>query len=162
AFAPDGRTLAAASGNEVKVWDPVAARELVSHQVSGGVNRLAFAPDGHTLAAGCGSQKRQSEVRLCDARTWEEKAPLLGHTDAVAAVAFAPDSNSLASASKDQTVKIWKVPQEPHWTAPRGHANPAVSVAVSPNGRTVASGSYDRTVKLWDAATGEEQATLPH
>jgi len=37
------------------------------------------------------------------------RATLKGHTDAVVAVAFSPDSKTLASASYDGTLKLWNM-----------------------------------------------------
>ena len=49
------------------------------------------------------SQSEQSTPTLAPKR----RATLKGHTDAVVAVAFSPDSKTLASASYDGTLKLW-------------------------------------------------------
>ena len=82
--------------------------------------------------------------------------PLTGHTDAVSAVAFAPDGHTLATASSDKTVLLWDVTDP---TRPRrlgdpltGHTDAVPSVAFAPDGHTLATASSDRTVLLWDVS----------
>lgn len=80
--------------------------------------------------------------------------PLSQHTHWVLSVAFSPDSETLASASRDGTVILWDVTDPAH-ARPVGLPLPGrttgvVSVAFSNDGRTLASGNWDGTVRLWD------------
>jgi WD40 repeat protein len=46
-------------------------------------------------------------VKVWDATSGQETLTLKGHTDGVYNVAFSVDGKRLASASHDQTVKVW-------------------------------------------------------
>jgi WD40 repeat protein len=48
-------------------------------------------------------------VRIWDPHTGQTHHTLTGHTDAVQALAVAPDGSWLASASHDRTVRIWSL-----------------------------------------------------
>lgn len=79
-----------------------------------------------------------------------------GHTQYVKAIAFSPDGRWLASASNDNTAKIWDLESGFELRSLRGHTKIVTSVAFSPDGRLVATASDDNVVKVWDVATGEE------
>ena len=78
----------------------------------------------------------------------------------VNSVAFSPDSARLASASYDETVKIWDANSGKCLQTLEGHSNWVKSVAFSPDSARLASASSDETVKIWDASSGKCLQTL--
>jgi AAA-like domain/WD domain, G-beta repeat len=79
---------------------------------------------------------------------------LRGHEDWVWSVAFSADGQSLASGSKDKTVRLWALRQPTAApTVLRGHEDEVRSVAFSADGQSLASGSSDQTILIWIART---------
>src|SRR5512144_812183 len=66
------------------------------------------------------------------ARVTHASRQLAGHAGPVTAVAFSPDGKLLATASRDQTVRLWNMPSgQPHGVPLTGHTNAARGVAFS-------------------------------
>lgn len=77
--------------------------------------------------------------------------PLFGHTEHIKSIAFSDDGKYLASASEDNTVRLWDIETSTAIGEPLlGHSSSVNSVAFSPDGRSLASASNDNIVRLWD------------
>ena len=83
-----------------------------------------------------------------------------GHVGPVADVAFSNDGGSLATATRDGTVRIWSVKDGRERSVLKGSRS-IDNVALSPNGLYVVTSSYrERSVWLWSARTGRPIALL--
>ncbi|MFM9964996.1 MAG: protein kinase domain-containing protein [Planctomycetaceae bacterium] len=86
---------------------------------------------------------------------------LTDHTGAVWCVALSADGKRLASASYDQTIRVWDAQTGLSLLTLNGHTDRVVSVAFSPDGKWLASASHDTTVRVWDIKNGQVILTFP-
>ncbi|KAI1760617.1 hypothetical protein GGR53DRAFT_509023 [Hypoxylon sp. FL1150] len=87
---------------------------------------------------------------------------LRGHSGCVFAVAFSPDSQLLASASRGQTIILWNATTGTHLQTLEGHGNIVDVVTFSPNSQFLASGSRDKTVRIWGVDGAHQQTLVGH
>ncbi|KAF8537817.1 vegetative incompatibility protein HET-E-1 [Trichophaea hybrida] len=172
AFSPDGQLLASASwDNTIRLWDPStgASRSTLEGHL-GRVSAVAFSPDGQLLA----SASEDRTVRLWDPSTGASGSTFEchsnevsavafspdGHSDGVFSVAFSPDGQLLASASWDNTIRLWDPSTGASRSTLEGYLGRVFPVAFSPDGQLLVSASEDNTVRLWDPSTGASGSSL--
>jgi len=157
-FSPDGEALAAVgSSGAIAIWKPdgTLLQAIDAHQaVTKGVS---FSPDGKTLASASTDGtvklwKLDASPTVTDTSV-PHKALLLrtlnGHTQGVVGVSFSPDGEIIATASLDQTVKLWNK-NGILLTTLTGHTGVVTRVSFSPDGTFLVSASHDQTAILWN------------
>ena len=85
---------------------------------------------------------------------------LKGHQGSVLSVAYAPDGKTLASCSRDKTIKMWDARTGQLLRTLTEHTGDLYSVAFSPRGDLLASGGLDKVIQLWHTQTGKVVRTL--
>jgi WD40 repeat protein len=106
AFSSNSKILATGSANAtIKLWNVADGMYLRTLEgLSSFVYSVAFSPDDQIVAAG--SFDHVGMWRVSDGMLFQN---LEGHTSHVYSVAFSSDRRLLASASSDDTVKVWQV-----------------------------------------------------
>lgn len=174
AFSRDGLTLASIGSNDksVRLWNVKTGKlKAILKGCSTDILSLAFSPDGETIAAG----EINGTVTLLSTKTKKLITTLVGHRLApsditepgsVLSLAFSPDGETLASGSRDTTIRLWNTKTAHHKVTLTGHNGRVTTIVFSSDGNIIASGasythwSSDSTIRLWDATTGRHRSTI--
>lgn len=158
AINPDGsRWATGAADGTIRVWDRATRKVLSTNNVAGSVRLVDFNSTGNRLLAVGGSA----------VHVWgmvgDGYHTLLTHQEDVTDAAFSPDGGRVATASLDDTARVWDGTTGQPLTPPLKYGSDVLCIAFSPEGRRVIAGGDDNTARIWDAATGEPLGPpLPH
>ncbi len=150
---PQGTLLASSSSNgEIILWNADEQKPLVQslqrpRTVASQVEQMAFNQAGDVLASAHG----EDGALLWHVASRQPLEPPLDYQgEAVAAVAFSPDGDTLATAGT--TIRLWDVPQRQALGSPLTDTERSwgFGIAFSPDGETLAS--VGDTIILWDVA----------
>ena len=83
------------------------------------------------------------------------------HSEPINAYAASPDGKHFASASDDQTIKLWSTDQAKAPLELKGACGPVLTIAFSLSGQQLISGCENGEVKVWDTRKGALDNTLP-
>jgi WD40 repeat protein len=149
AWSPDGKTLATSADSEVKFWDVDPFKErlpLLGHKTVT-QKGVTFSPDGDTVASVGGV-----DVWVWKAATGKLVRHLSGHKAAVQTAAYSPDGKLLATASLDNTVRVWDMKtyqsREITGLSPQNRVRDTIAFG----GKLLAVPDELRNIRIWDVA----------
>ncbi len=158
-WSPDGMRLASGGKDGiVQVWQVETGECINTYRGhTDWVNSVAWSPNGTAIASGSWDSKVKVWLAGQLQRESQQFSPQDNiityhrHTSYIYSIAWSPDSQRIASASKDATVQIWEVASGRHIFTYRGHTSGVKAVAWSPDGKYLASAGDDQTVQVWTA-----------
>ncbi|MCA9096104.1 MAG: hypothetical protein KDA68_21640, partial [Planctomycetaceae bacterium] len=169
----DGQNIAAGRSNQIFIYDlPTGsiATQLVDPELAALKNgdqpfyklppahrdlihALAFSPDGSMLASG-----DFREVKLWQRDLNTPRLQIAAGEDAK--IAVSPDAKWLATAAKDNSLKLWNLADGSAGPVGTGHTAPLTAVAFSVDSLRIFTASEDKTLRIWNAADGKQTAQI--
>jgi hypothetical protein len=160
AFRGDGRLLAAGTYGQIVLWDIIDAQPIATiGDLPGPIHALEFSRDGKRLAVGSGVPARTGVVRVYAVPGGELLHDFTGHGDVVFDLAFRADGGQLASASFDQSIRLWSLATGKAEGTFSGHSDFVEAIVYTKDGGSILSAGKDRTIKRIDVRSLKELRT---
>jgi WD40 repeat protein/tRNA A-37 threonylcarbamoyl transferase component Bud32/tetratricopeptide (TPR) repeat protein len=154
AFSPDGERLVAGSADGLlRILCSRTGQEVVALDAGDWQLRVAFSPAGDRLAVALG----EGPVLVWQGEALPETRTVGTHARPVLALAFSPDSQSLATGSTSGAVQVWDVRSGRKTFEPKGPPRGVVyDLAFSPDGKQLTAW-FGRQPRRWTLTTGQEE-----
>jgi WD40 repeat protein len=139
------------------------SEKLASIESFSTIKSLNATSDGQTLVGG----SQDGDIYLWNVETGQVMTTLLGHQEAIEAIAVSADGQVLVSASEDGVIKVWDLATRKElYTLPQEVSSktqphrPITSLAVSADGKTLVTGGQEKQIKLWNLETKQIAKTF--
>jgi WD40 repeat protein len=152
-FAPDGATLAVASGNAAAVQPLSLLRRLLGHE--GPATAVSFIPDGTAVISG-GADNTLRQWTLADGKGVRTFS---GATGSITAISVSTNGVTLVACSADKFFRTWSLAAGAAAVAPTVNieqASPIHDVSISTDGGRISTAAEDGVIRVWDIPSGRE------
>jgi WD40 repeat protein len=166
-FSPNGKMVGATmvQGGDSRIFDSATGRLLYKFPARSEF-ALAFDPVAPRVAlAGVFNQiafwrlDKKSKAPDLVLSALDHKHP---HSDfSMDCIAFSKDGRRLAAGSKDNTVRIWDLPEGQLEHTLRESENGVSSLAFTPGDERLLAVGLDRSIRIWDVSSGEQLRVIP-
>lgn len=142
---PAKRMVAWVTGyNKVRVWDILKLKPIDFPQPKS-CPAVTLSPDGKRMAAAV-----DYSAKVYNLEKKQQCLELKGHKGQVAAIAFSPDGETIATGSWDCTVKLWDAATGQERATFRWPIGRVLCLAFAPDGLRLAAGGDLGSVIVWD------------
>jgi WD40 repeat protein len=157
AFSPDGKRVAVGDeAGHLRVFDSRSGERMAEAEgIAVPVRDVGWSPDGRYFVAAA-LAKTELTTGSPDGFSVREGGSLalvreiFGHGLAVSCVAFSPDGRRMASACRDNVVRLWDTESGERLLAPTGHDTPVFTLAMAADGSRLVTGGGDGQLGAWD------------
>jgi WD40 repeat protein/beta-lactamase regulating signal transducer with metallopeptidase domain len=152
AFSPDGKTIAAASGQSVRLWEAATGKEQTASTPRSKVTAVVLTPDGKVLV----SRGADGVIRRWDAVSGKELNQFR-EPQGTTCGAFTVDGRLVALGAGDGTIRVCDTTSGKELHKLKGHTGGTGALAFSRDGKMLSSRSAgDDDVRLHDVTKGSE------
>jgi cytochrome c len=150
AISADGKSVLSGSFDTSAIrWSlATESAEQVLRFHSDAVNAVVFLQDGRMATAGA-----DARIAIWTAGRQQPDEVFEGHRAPIASLAVSPDGSMLASASLDDTVRLWPLGSGTKRVL-EGHSQHVNGVAFMPDGKSLISVGYDLALRIWPLPDG--------
>jgi len=152
-YSPD-QTMIATGGRDIKIWDAKTFELLTT--LAEQTHSLVWAADGKTLISG---SHGGGSIITWNTTTWKRIALWpTGYRNCIHAIAISPNGRILASASFDQTARLWNLESGQPISSALQHPARVSCISFLADGKLLATGCYDNNAYTWDVTAIVKEA----